>query len=83
ISLQIVRSTREVFSGSIQLNRMKRSFTELAGYLYRECDFANGCFLMTGTGIVPADDFTLHKEDEVNVTIDGIGTLTNLVGMKL
>jgi 2-dehydro-3-deoxy-D-arabinonate dehydratase len=83
ISLQIVRSTKEVFLGSIQINRMKRSFTELAGYLYRECDFANGCFLMTGTGIVPADDFTLQKDDEVNVTIDGIGMLTNVVGMKL
>lgn len=83
INLQIVRNGKEVFAGSIQINRMKRSFSELSAYLFRECDFANGCFLMTGTGIVPPDDFTLHKNDEINISIDGIGTLTNVVGEKL
>ncbi|MBS1972894.1 MAG: fumarylacetoacetate hydrolase family protein, partial [Bacteroidetes bacterium] len=82
IHLQIKRSGEEVFFGSIQLNRMKRELTELAGFLYRECDFPFGCFLMTGTGIVPPDHFTLQASDEVNISIDGIGTLTNTVGMK-
>lgn len=83
IHLQIVRNTNEVFAGSIDLNRMKRTFTELAGYLFRECDFAHGCFLMTGTGIVPPDNFTLANDDVVNMSIDGIGTLTNVVGEKV
>src|SRR5579871_6800981 len=82
IHLQIKRNNQEVFAGTIQLNRMKRELTELAGFLYRECDFPSGCFLMTGTGVVPPDNFTLQVNDEVNITIDGIGTLTNVVGVK-
>jgi len=83
INLQIVRNSKEVFSGSIQLNRMKRELPELVGFLFRECDFAHGCFLMTGTGIVPPDEFTLQQNDEVNISIDGIGILTNVVGVKM
>jgi len=82
VSIQIKRNNEEVFSGTIQLNRMKRELTELAGFLFRECDFPVGCFLMTGTGIVPPDHFTLNINDEVNITIEGIGTLTNVVGVK-
>lgn len=48
-------------------------------YLYRETSFADGCFLMTGTGIVPPSSFTLQSGDEIDVTIEGIGTLTNPV----
>lgn len=83
IYLQIKRDSKEIFSGSIQLKRMKREFKELAAFLFRECDFTVGCFLMTGTGIVPPDEFTLQKDDEVNISIDGIGTLTNVVGMRM
>ena len=83
IYLQIKRAGEIVFSGSIQLSRMKRGFDELAAYLFRECEFVAGCFLMTGTGIVPPDEFTLHKNDEVNISIDGIGTLRNVVGVKI
>ena len=79
ISIVIKRNEKEVFQGTIQLNRMKRSLTELAEYLYRECVFPSGCFLMTGTGIVPADDFTLQVNDEVDITIEKIGTLSNTV----
>jgi 2-dehydro-3-deoxy-D-arabinonate dehydratase len=82
IHLQIKRNNKEFFSGAIQLNRMKRDLKELAAFLYRECDFPVGCFLMTGTGVVPPDHFTLQVNDEVNITIDGIGTLMNVVGMK-
>ena len=82
ISLQISRDGQEKFSGSIQLNRMKRSFTELAGFLFRECKFNTGCFLMTGTGIVPPDNFTLQKDDEIKISVDGIGILVNKVSFQ-
>lgn len=82
INLSIKRNVTEIFSGKIQLQRMKRTFDELAKWLYKECVFENGCFLMTGTGIVPPDDFTLQPGDEVNISIGEIGTLTNIVSTK-
>ncbi len=80
IRLEIIRDEQAVFTNSIAINQMKRQHTELVSFLYRECSFSYGCFLMTGTGIVPPDDFTLLPGDEVSITIDGIGTLTNVVG---
>jgi len=82
ISIIIERKSRKMFADSIQINRIKRSFTELASFLFRECDFADGCFLMTGTGMVPPNDFTLQIGDIVEITIDGIGTLRNRVGER-
>jgi len=82
IQLIIKRNAQNVFEGSIQINKIKRSFEELAEYLFRESTFPTGCFLMTGTGIVPPDDFTLQQGDEVNISIDGIGTLTNKVSVR-
>ena len=79
IRLEIVREYQAVFTGSIAINQMKRQHTELVSFLFRECSFPNGCYLMTGTGIVPPDDFTLRSDDEISITIDGIGTLTNVV----
>ena len=79
ISINIKRENKKVFEGSIQLNRMKRKFTELAEYLFREMEFKHGCFLMTGTGIVPESNFTLKSGDEILISIDGIGTLRNVV----
>jgi len=79
VSISIKRNHKEVFSGSIQLNRMKRNLPELASWLYRACRFEHGSFLMTGTGIVPSNDFTLQATDEVSISIEGIGTLTNTV----
>jgi len=61
---------------------MKRSLTELAGYLFREFDFAKGCLLMTGTCLVPPNDFTLQEGDMVEISIDNIGTLTNSISLK-
>ena len=61
---------------------MKRSFDDLIGYLFRECTFANGVFLMTGTGIIPGNDFSLQSGDEVSISIDSIGTLTNFAEKK-
>jgi 2-dehydro-3-deoxy-D-arabinonate dehydratase len=61
---------------------MKMKHDELIGYLFRETSFRYGVFLMTGTGLVPPNDFTLKVDDVVNITIDHIGTLTNVVGQK-
>ena len=58
---------------------IKRSFEELVSFLYCECTFPHGSFLMTGTGIVPGSDFTLKSNDLISITIDGIGTLQNSV----
>lgn len=80
IRITIKRSSKNVFDGTIQLNRMKRQLPELASWLFREMTFSSGCYLMTGTGLVPGNDFTLQSGDEVSITIDGIGTLTNTVG---
>lgn len=77
IQLEIVRSGKSVFSGSTKLSQMKRTPDELAAWLFKENVFPNGAFLMTGTGVVPDDSFTLEDGDEVSITITGIGTLTN------
>jgi 2-dehydro-3-deoxy-D-arabinonate dehydratase len=82
IHLEIARNAQIVFSGSISINRMKRSHTELIGYLFRETSFTHGVFLMTGTGLVPPNDFTLATGDIVSITIDNIGTLINTVTQK-
>lgn len=79
IRLDIRRNGGLVFSDQTALAQMKRSPAVLAEYLFRENTFPNGCFLMTGTGIVPPDDFTLQAGDEVVIGIDGIGTLRNVV----
>lgn len=79
ISIKILRDKEEVFSGEISINRMKRKHKELAEYLFRETSFPQGVFLMTGTGVVPPDHFTLNTGDEISISIEGIGTLTNTV----
>lgn len=80
IELEILRASKPVFAESTTLASMKREPKELVEYLFRDNLFPNGCFLLTGTGIVPPDSFTLHQNDEIRITIDGIGTLTNFVG---
>jgi 2-dehydro-3-deoxy-D-arabinonate dehydratase len=82
ISINIKRNMEIVFEGSIQLNRMKRKFDELAEYLFLEMLFEHGCFLMTGTGLVPTNDFTLHEADVVEIGIENIGILSNIVAYK-
>jgi 2-dehydro-3-deoxy-D-arabinonate dehydratase len=79
ISIEIFRNGNLMFSGDISINRIKRKLTDLASYLFREMSFPDGAFLMTGTGIVPDNDFTLLSGDVVNITIEGIGTLSNEV----
>jgi len=79
INIEIMRNNKSVFSGEISINRMKRKHAELASYLFREMSFPHGTYLMTGTGIVPPDTFTLNVDDEVRISIEGIGTLVNRV----
>lgn len=80
ISVRIERDGHVVFRGETPLSQLKRTPQELAGFLYRDNTFPTGALLMTGTGIVPGDEFTLHSGDVVSISIDGIGTLTNPMG---
>jgi len=80
IRLEIHRDGRQVFEGSTPLSSMKREVKMLIEYLYRDNSFPNGCFLLTGTGVVPPDSFTLLHGDEIRISIDQIGTLVNFVG---
>src|ERR1700737_3939036 len=77
ILLEIVRKDRIEFAGSVGLSELKRDPTSLVEYLFRDNSFPNGCFLMTGTGIVPPSSFTLASGDTVRITIEPIGTLEN------
>ena len=82
IQLQIERAGRPVFEGETSFDRLKRSVQELMDYLWRENDFPNGVFLLTGTGIVPPDDFSLQHGDVVSIHVDGIGTLRTPVTQR-
>jgi len=79
INLEIRRGREIAFNKGIAISQMKRKHQELVDYLYRETSFPHGCFLMTGTGIVPDNDFTLQAGDEVTIKIEGIGMLKNTV----
>lgn len=79
IELVIEREGAEAFRGETSTGQIHRSLDELARYLFRGSAHPDGAFLMTGTGIVPPDDFTLAGGDVVHITIEGIGTLTNPV----
>ena len=79
ISIEILRGTNMEFSASVSLADMKREPATLVEYLFRDNSFPSGCFLLTGTGIVPPDSFTLHSNDEIRITIASIGTLINEV----
>jgi 2-dehydro-3-deoxy-D-arabinonate dehydratase len=80
IAIDIQRGGVVAFSGATTLKEMKRKPQELVEYLYRNHSFPHGCFLLTGTGVVPPDSFTLKPGDEIRITIPVIGTLVNVVG---
>ena len=82
IHMSIERNKEIVFNGSISINQMKRKHDELISYLFMEMDFPQGVYLMTGTCLVPPNDFTLAAEDLVHISIDGIGSLRNKVAVK-
>lgn len=79
IGVQILRQGTEVFKGETSVGQIKRRFEDLIEYLWRSQEFPNGVVLLTGTGVVPADDFTLRAGDVVRISISGIGTLENTV----
>lgn len=80
VEMAIQRDGKIVFAGRTTLAELKREPEDLLGYLFRELEFPHGVYLMTGTGIVPPDDFTLAVGDRVRIAIQGIGTLENTVG---
>jgi 2-dehydro-3-deoxy-D-arabinonate dehydratase len=79
IQLEILRSGTTVFAGNTTLAELKREPKQLAEFLFRDNSFPNGAFLMTGTGVVPGDGFTLAHRDVIRIAIDGIGVLENCV----
>ncbi|MDQ3257440.1 MAG: fumarylacetoacetate hydrolase family protein [Acidobacteriota bacterium] len=79
IRMEIVRGGETVFAGATTLSEMKRTPQSLIEYLFFDNSFPAGCFLLTGTGCVPSDSFTLHANDQVRITIEPIGTLINTV----
>lgn len=79
VILTIYRAGREVFRGETHIGMIVRGWDELIGWLTRENDIPDGAFLLTGTGVVPPDEFTLEEGDSVSIEITGIGTLTNPV----
>lgn len=79
IAIKIDRDGKTVFDGSTTIDRMKRKHEELVEFLFREYSHPVGCYLMTGTCVVPENDFTLHNRDVVTIRIDNIGELVNTV----
>jgi 2-dehydro-3-deoxy-D-arabinonate dehydratase len=79
ISLEIRRAATAVFQGEVSAGQLKRPFEEMAGYLFRCQSFPHGAVLLTGTGIVPPDSFTLAAGDVVRIAISGVGVLENTV----
>jgi 2-dehydro-3-deoxy-D-arabinonate dehydratase len=79
ISIRVGRRGGVAFEGKTRLSEMKRGHSELASFLFRDNSFPSGCYLLTGTGIVPENDFTLAPFDEISITIEPIGTLVNRV----
>ena len=79
IQLEINRDNQLVHGSQISIRQMKRKIEDLVAYLYRECTFPFGSLLMTGTGIVPPNDFSLQSGDEIIITIPPIGGLKNTV----
>ena len=82
IRMSIYRNGASVYTGEVAISQIKRKLTELAEWLYKETDFVYGSFLMTGTCLVPGNEFTLQPGDKVEIAIDGIGALTNTVSYK-
>jgi len=79
IAIRIEQNGKTVFEGSTTIDRMKRKHDELVEFLFREYSHPVGCYLMTGTCVVPENDFTLRSGDVVTIRIDNIGELVNTV----
>jgi len=79
IHLGIFRNAEVVFEGEVTVSQMKRKPVELLHFLFRELEFPDGVYLMTGTGIIPPSEFTLQTGDIIQITIQHIGVLNNIV----
>jgi 2-dehydro-3-deoxy-D-arabinonate dehydratase len=79
IKIEIRRDRKEVFAGETSVGQIKRRFEELAGFLFRSQSFPHGAVLLTGTGVVPPESFTLQERDEIGIEVTGIGWLRNPV----
>ena len=79
IHSKIIRSGKVASEGKTEVAQMKKKPAELVRYLYHSCSFPVGAYLMTGTGIIPPDEFSLESGDEIQITIQPIGTLINTV----
>jgi len=79
ITISVERGRKTAFRGETDLAQMVRGFEDLIGWLARENEFPKGAMLLTGTGVVPPDEFTLENGDVVSIEITGIGKLTNPV----
>ncbi len=79
ISVTIERAGAAVFSGSTEVSKIKRGFDELSQWLFHSQEFPSGAMLLTGTGVVPPNEFTLAAGDVVRIRISGIGELVNTV----
>jgi 2-dehydro-3-deoxy-D-arabinonate dehydratase len=79
IALEIRRAGGTVFAGETSVSQIKRPLPSLAEWLFRDNSFPAGVFLMTGTGVVPPDSFTLRSGDEIRITLEPVGTLVNTV----
>jgi 2-dehydro-3-deoxy-D-arabinonate dehydratase len=79
IRMQVLRNGALAFTGEVGIDQMKRKQEDLVSWLYKASSYPYGCFLMTGTGIVPSREFTLSPGDEIRITIEPIGTLINMV----
>jgi 2-dehydro-3-deoxy-D-arabinonate dehydratase len=82
IALRVTRSGEAAVMGETTFAQMRRDTRELVEFLYRETSFPDGCVLLTGTGIVPAEHFTLQPGDEIRIYVPPIGTLLNIVGAR-
>lgn len=81
IQLVIERNGASVFQGETSVSQIKRKFGELVEYLFRSQKFPHGAILLTGTGVVPPDTFSLQAGDKIKISISGIGVLENTVAI--
>jgi len=79
IGIEIIRGGSAVFAGETRIDQIKRGLADLAGWLLRSQRFPHGAVLLTGTGVVPDESFTLRAGDVVRIAVDGIGVLENPV----
>jgi len=77
--MKIFRGGEPIIDEATKLFQMKRGLDELVEFVFRDNTHPSGCFLMTGTGIIPPDDFSLMEGDMIEIEIDGIGKLVNSV----